>query len=266
MEKKKSTIVLLCLVIILIGSPLWAQEEAELAKKLVNPVSDLISVPLQNNWDFGIGPENAMRYTLNIQPVTPFSLSSDWNLIVRTIIPIIHAEAPVKGLDNKTGLGDILQSFFFSPKKPTGGGWLWGAGPVILYPSGTDGLSAHKWAAGPSAVMLKQESGWTYGILANHIWSFNGGGEQDISATFLQPFLAFTTKTATTLSVNTESSYDWEGEQWTVPINLSISQLMKIGILPISLQVGGRVYAERPDGGPDWGLRFTVTFLLPKGK
>lgn len=266
MEKKKRTVVLLCLIIILIASPLWAQEEAELAKKLVNPVADLISVPLQNNWDFGIGPEKATRYTLNVQPVTPFSLTSDWNLIIRTIMPIIHAEAPVKGLDDKTGLGDILQSFFFSPKAPTSGGWIWGAGPVILYPNGTDGLSAHKWAAGPTAVMLKQQSGWTLGILANHIWSFGGGGEQDISATFLQPFLARTTMTATTLSLNTESSYDWEDEQWTVPINLSVSQMLKIGGLPLSLQATGRVYAERPDGGPNWGLRFTVTFLFPKGK
>jgi len=266
MQKKIGASLGLCIALILVASPLWAQDDVELAKELVNPVADLISVPLQNNWDFGIGPEEAMRYTLNVQPVTPFHLSPDWNLIVRTIMPIIHAEAPAKGLDDRTGLGDILQSFFFSPKKPTSGGWLWGAGPVILYPSGTDGLSAHKWAAGPTAVMLKQQSGWTLGMLANHIWSFDGGGEQDISATFLQPFLAFTTKTATTLSLTSESTYDWEGEQWTVPINLSVSQLLKIGGLPLSPQAGVRVYAERPDGGPDWGLRFAVTFLLPKGK
>ena len=266
MEKKIRSFILTCFIILLIASPLWAQEEAELAKKLSNPIADLISVPLQNNWDFGIGPEKAVRYTLNVQPVTPFHLTSDWNLIVRTIVPIIHAEAPVRGLDDRTGLGDVLQSFFFSPKAPTSGGWIWGAGPVILYPSGTDGLSAHKWAAGPTAVVLKQESGWTYGMLANHVWSFEGGGEQDISATFLQTFLAYTTKTATTMSLNTESTYDWEGEQWTVPINLIVSQMLKIGGLPISLAAGGRVYAERPDGGPDWGLRFVLTFLLPKGK
>ena len=258
--------VVMLVALVLMAAPLWAQDEAELAKKLSNPVASLISVPLQSNWDFGIGPENAMRYTLNVQPVIPISLGKDWNLILRTIVPVISAESPVKGGEDRSGLGDILQSFFFSPKEPTGGGWIWGVGPAVFYPSGTDGLSAHKWGAGPTAVVLKQQSGWTYGLLANHIWSFSGGGESDISNTYLQPFLTYTTKTHTTFGLNTESTYDWENSQWTVPINLTVAQLLKIGGMPMQFQAGGRVYAERPDGGPDWGLRFTVTFLFPKGK
>lgn len=265
MEMKKSTVVLLCLVVILIAAPLWAQEdEAELAKKLSNPVANLISLPLQSNWDYGIGGEDATRYTLNVQPVIPFSISNDWNLITRTIIPIIRAEAPEEGLDDKSGLGDILQSFFFSPKAPTSGGWIWGAGPVLLYPTGQHGLSARKWGTGPTAVVLKQESGWTYGLLANHIWSFAGGGDNDVNATFLQPFVSYTTKTRTTLSLNTENTYDWGSEQWTVPLNLGVSQLLKIGRMPLSLQLGYKYYLDKPEGGPDRGIRFTVTFLLPK--
>jgi len=260
--------VVMLMALVLMAAPLWAQEEsdqsAELAKKLSNPVASLISVPFQSNWDFGIGPENAMRYTLNVQPVIPISISKDWNLITRTIVPIISAESPVAGGDDRSGLGDIVQSFFFSPKEPTSGGWILGAGPVVLYPSGTDGLSARKWGAGPTVVMLKQQSGYTYGLLANHIWSFSGGGDNDISTTFLQPFLSYTTKTYTTFGLNTESTYDWENSQWTVPINLMVSQLLKIGGMPIQFVVGGRVYAERPDGGPDLGLRFAVTFLFPK--
>jgi len=243
-----------------------ADQEAELAKKLQNPVASLISVPLQFNWDTGIGPEDASRYTLNVQPVIPFSIGKEWNLITRTIVPFIYAESPVAGGDHKSGLGDIVQSFFLSPKAPTSGGWIWGAGPVLLYPSATErALGSEKWGAGPTAVMLKQDSGWTYGLLANHIWSFAGRDSRaDVSATFLQPFVSYTTKTYTTFGLNTESTYDWKNSQWTVPINLTVSQLLKLGNQPISLQLGGRYYAEKPDGGPDWGLRFNVTFLFPK--
>jgi hypothetical protein len=243
-----------------------ADQAAELAKKLQNPVASLISVPLQFNWDTGIGSEDASRYTLNVQPVIPFSIGKDWNLITRTIVPFIYAEASVAGGDDKSGLGDIVQSFFLSPKAPTSGGWIWGAGPVLLYPSATENaLGSEKWGAGPTAVMLKQDSGWTYGLLANHIWSFAGKDSRaDVSATFLQPFVSYTTKTYTTFGLNTESTYDWKNSQWTVPINLTVSQLLKLGNQPISLQLGWRYYAVKPDGGPDWGLRFVVTFLFPK--
>ncbi len=239
---------------------------AELAKKLSNPVASLISVPIQNNWDFGIGPANAMRYTANVQPVIPFSISENWNVITRTIVPVIYAESPTIGGSAKAGLGDIVQSFFFSPKEPTGGGWIWGAGPVLLYPTATDeALGAEKFGLGPTAVLLKQQSGWTYGALANHLWSVAGESSRaDVNATLLQPFVSFTTRTATTFGLNTESTYDWQAHQWSVPVNLSASQLLKIGKTPVQIALGGKYYAEGPKGGPDWGLRFTVTFLFPK--
>jgi len=238
--------------------------EAELAKKLQNPIANLISMPIQNNWDFGIGPENAMRYTANIQPVIPFSISQDWNLITRTILPVIYAESPVPGGSAKSGLGDVTQSFFLSPKEPVGG-WILGAGPVALWPTETDSaLGSGKWGAGPTIIALQQTHGFTYGVLANHIWSYAGWGDQNVNATFLQPFFSYTTKTFTTFGVNTESTYDWQGHQWTVPVNFTVQQLVKIGKLPIAFQVGYRYYAERPAGGPDWGLRFAVTFLFPK--
>jgi hypothetical protein len=241
-------------------------DTADLAKKLQNPVASLISVPLKLDWDTGIGPRGADRSTYVLQPVVPFSLSSDWNLITRTIIPFVDAQSPVDGGRDESGVGDITQSFFFSPKAPTSGGWIWGAGPVMLYPSASnDAVGSEKWGAGPTVVLLKQDSGWTYGLLANHIWSFAGNDKRaDISATFIQPFLSYTTKTYTTFGVNTESTYDWTNRQWTVPINLSVSQLLKFGKQPVSFALGYRSYVDRLNGGPNWGLRFTVTFLFPK--
>jgi hypothetical protein len=237
-------------------------QQAELATKSLNPVADLTIVPIQNNWDFGIGPADAMRYTANIQPVIPFSISEDWNLITRTILPVIYAESPVPGGSDKSGLGDILQSFFFSPKEPVGG-WIMGAGPALLYPSATDSaLGSGKWGAGPTIVALQQQKGWTYGVLANHLWSYAGWSDQYVNSTFLQPFAGYTTKTFTTFMVNSESTYDWREHQWSVPLNFMVNQMLKVGKQPIQLQLGYRYYAEGPSGGPDWGLRFTVFFFF----
>ena len=243
-----------------------ADDSAELAKKLQNPIAALISVPMQYNWDTGIGSADADRSTLNVQPVIPFELNPEWNIISRTIVPLIDADAPVAGGDDHSGVGDVVQSLFFSPKAPTAGGWIWGVGPVFLLPTASDSaLGTEKWGAGPTAVVLKQEHGWTYGALANHIWSVAGDDARaDVNATFLQPFLSYTTKTYTTFSLNTESTYDWDAEQWTVPVNVMASQLVKFGKQPVSFGLGYRDYVEAPTGGPDWGLRFVVTLLFPK--
>ena len=239
---------------------------AELAKKLSNPVASLISVPIQNNFDFGAGPNgDGFQYKVNIQPVVPISLNETWNLISRTIIPVVYQENIV-GTSSQAGLSDTVQSLFFSPKAPTSGGWIWGVGPVLLLPTATDDLlGTEKWGAGPTAVLLKQQNGWTYGVLANHIWSYAGESSRaDVNATFLQPFLTFTTPKQTTFTINTESTYDWANSQWTVPLNASVAQLVKLGKLPLQFQIGARYYAEKPANGPEWGLRFSVTFLFPK--
>jgi len=239
---------------------------AALAKATLNPIASLISLPLQNNFDWGAGPDDdGFQYKLNVQPVIPISLSEDWNVISRTIVPYVYQENVI-GTSSQSGLADTGQSLFFSPVNPTKGGWIWGAGPVLQLPTATDDLlGEEKWGAGPTAVVLQQEGHWTYGALVTHIWSFAGeDGRADVNRTFLQPFASYTTKTFTSLGLNTESTYDWEAEQWTVPINLFVQQLLKVGKQPISLQLGGRYYAEGPSGAPEWGLRFQLSFLFPK--
>lgn len=127
------------------------------------------------------------------------------------------------------------------------------------------GGNTGKFGLGPTAVLLKQQKGWTYGVLANHLWSVAGDGNRDdVSATFLQPFVSYTTKKFTTFGVNTESTYDWENSQWTVPLVGQVSQLVKVGKQPVQFTLGAKYFADKPDGGPDWGLRFAVTFLFPK--
>lgn len=245
-----------------------AQEEAaepDLAQQLANPVASLISVPFQANWDFGIGVNDATRFTLNIQPVIPLSLNEEWNLIVRTILPVIDAESPAPGIDDASGLGDTVQSFFFSPKKPVGG-WILAAGPVALWPTATDSqLGGEQWGAGPTALALRQKGPWTFGLLTNHLWSYAGDNARaEVNATFIQPFVSYITSTKTTFTINSETTYDWTGQQWSVPVNLVISQLFKVGSQPMQAFVGGRYYLEGPDGGPEWGLRAGLVLLFPK--
>lgn len=253
----------------LAAAPVGAQPSSEeLAKKLSNPVAALISVPIQINYDDEIGKaELGKKWTINVQPVIPIEIDTHWNVISRTIVPLVSQTDIFAGSGRQTGLGDVVQSLFFSPKAPTAGGWIWGAGPVFLLPTGTDDLlSGGKWGAGPTAVVLRQKDGWTFGALGNHIWSFAGDSARSpISATFVQPFVSFTTKTATTYGLNTESTYDWKSSRWTVPLNASVSQVLRVGDQLISVAGGLRYWGQAPDSAPSgWGARVVVTLLFPK--
>ena len=176
-----------------------AEDTHELAKKLANPVASLISVPMQSNFDFGLGTGSGWRYTLNVQPVIPIKLSKEWNLISRTIVPIIHQGNVTGDGEGQSGLGDTIQSFFFSPNKTEP--FIWAVGPVALIPTATDRrLGTQKWGLGPTALVLKQKEGWTYGMLANHLWSVAAkSNRSDVSSTFVQPSLSYTNKQAWTL-------------------------------------------------------------------
>ena len=244
-----------------------ADESAELAKKLTNPVADLVSVPFQFNWEQGVGPDDQTRFVLNVQPVMPFSLNPKWNMIARVIMPLVSQPPLTTNGQPAFGLSDVVTSLFFSP---TGGSVIWGVGPAISLPSTTlPTLGTEKWSAGPTVVVLKQTGPWTYGALWNQVWSFAGNAKRDdVSQMFLQPFTAYTTKGLVTITLQSESTANWKADdhKWTVPINVIVAKLSSFGTFPASYFIGVGGFVASPEIGPDWKLRAGLTILMPRRK
>ena len=239
----------------------------ELAKDSENPIANLISVPFQNNFNFGIGPNDATQWLLNVQPVIPITLNKDWNLITRTIMPIINQPSPAPGIESAFGLGDINPTFFLSPANS--GKLLWGVGPTMTFPTATESLLGNgKWSAGPSLVILTTPGHWVIGALANNQWSFAGWGKRSVDALLVQPFVNYNFPrgwylvSAPIITANWEAASD---ERWTVPIGGGVGKIIKIDKLPINMQLQAFCNVVTPQhSGADWQLRFQVQFLFPK--
>ena len=268
-------LLLLMLATVMLGgaAPAGAAEEdesaTELAKKTQNPVADLISVPFQSNFDFGTGEKDATVYLLNVQPVIPIKLTHDWNLITRTIIPIINQpslfDGPNRISGSAWGLGDINPSFFLSPAGARH--FIWGIGPTFTLPTATDWrLGSGKFSLGPTAVGLYMGGPWVVGALINNQWSVAGWRDKDVNQMLLQPFVNYNLKDGWYITSAPIMTADWEGDsgqKWTVPVGAGVGKLFRVGKLPINTSLQGYSNVEKPRFGPDWQLRFQVQFLLP---
>lgn len=264
------------------ATPAAASNADELRKQSQNPIASLISVPIQENWNFGIGPSDRVQNVMNIQPVIPFSLGKDWNLITRWITPIVYQPIPVAqppGAPNQTtgvyGLGDINPSFFLSPKKSK---VTWGIGPTFIFPTATNTtyLGQGKFSMGPSVVVLKQPGHWTIGFLANNIWSvaghanFNSDGtvnKPPVNQFLLQWFVNYNLNKGWYLKSAPIVTANWraaDGDVWNVPFGGGVGRIMKLGFQPVNVSAEFYGNAVHPVGASSWTFRLQFVLLFPK--
>jgi hypothetical protein len=242
-----------------------AQQE-ELAKAAQNPIAKMVSLPFQNNFNFDIGKIGVTQWNLNVQPVIPISLNENWNLITRTIIPIISQPSPADGVPSVFGMGDINPQFYFSPAKP--GKLIWGVGPTFTFPTGTESLlTSGKWSMGPDVVLLTIQGHWVYGAVANQQWSYAGWRDKNVSVLTVQPFVNYNLRhgwylvTAPVITANWEASSD---NAWTVPVGGGFGKIFKIGKQPFNAQLQAFDNVRTPEYGASWQLRFQIQLLFPK--
>jgi hypothetical protein len=252
-------------------------DTSDLAAAAQNPVADMISLPLQNNTYFNVGPGEDTVNVLNIQPVIPFS-AGDWNLITRTIVPLIYVPNTIGGIaeipqgnpnynSTEFGLGDINATVFLSPARP--GKVIWGIGPTLTMPTATDrALGSEKWSAGPSVVVLTTPKPWVIGVLARNIWSFAGDSNRaDVNQLLVQPFVNYNMADGWYLTSAPIITANWEassGNEWTVPLGGGVGKIFKIGSQPMNASVQSYYNVETPQFGPDWSVRLQLQFLFPK--
>ncbi|MEG2332155.1 MAG: hypothetical protein RSB62_07670 [Bacteroides sp.] len=258
---------LLVIMLVSVSAKLYAQEDAaELAKKLSNPVAALVSVPLQNNMDLGVGVLKGGRYTLNLQPVIPFTISKKVNLITRIIVPIVSQYNVSGSSAVESGISDIVASAFFSPINSTDK-ITWGVGPVLLLPTGSNEfLTAKKLGVGPTAVILQQSGGWTYGALINQIWSIAGSSSRsDISQMYMNPFISHNWKSGAGITANIDWTQNWKDNTGSVTLTTMFSGVTSFGKQKVSIGVGPRFNLYAPTAVKSkFGLRATLIFLFPK--
>jgi hypothetical protein len=241
----------------------------ELAKLAQNPVGNLISVPIQNNANLNFGPEKGTQDILNVQPVIPFHVSEDWNIITRTILPFVWLPPLSPGDSRTSGISDVQVSAFLSPANP--GKTIWGVGAIAQAPTHSNHrLGNDHWGAGPTFVVLHLEKGnpWVYGVLVNNVWSLGGGnGDASYNNGLIQPFINYNLPGGTYLTTSPVVTVDWKAEgsqRWTVPIGGGIGRIFHFGKLPVNMQIGAYYNVARPDDAANWQIRAQAQFMFPK--
>ena len=247
--------------------PSRAQDSSDIAKQAQNPIASLISVPFESDFNPHTGANKEDSYVFEMKPVVPFRLSNDWNLITRTIIPVIQVPDLAPGVRGTGGLGDVQESLFLSPTKA--GHVIWGAGPVISFPTATENtLGTKKLSLGPTVVVLRSQGHWLFGSLAQNLFSVAGpSGRPDVNQMLLQPFVNYNLPHKWYLTSSPIITANWEarsGERWVVPVGGGLGKIVHLGKQPVNVYTQVFRNVQRPDGTSSWSARFQMQFLFPK--
>ena len=244
-------------------------DAVDIAKKLSNPIANMISVPLQWEFSRGVGRnQGGSEQTLQFQPVAPFDMGGGDTLIVRPIV----AGAREVSVQNATGqsfsgygVASVTLESFYAPN--TNSSWIWGVGPYAQSPSGNSGkFGSQQTGAGVTGVVLNRQGSWTYGLLGYQSWNMGGnpafGTQNNL---YGQPFVAYTTKDAWTYTADMEAQYNYDTHRTSNPLFIGASKLMVFDGTPISFGAGPMYYVSNTPGGPSgWGARASVTLVILK--
>lgn len=243
------------------------QEEEQLLKQLANPLSAMASVATLLDFDYHIGPgEDGHRTTLSFQPTVPLSLGEQWSIVSRSVLPVVYQEEITPGAGSQAGIGDLTEAVYAAKMEPGPRGWVWGAGPIVQIPIGSEDLLTNKkWSLGPSIAFVKQQDDLTYGLIASQLWSIGGSGQRpDVNVGLYSPFLTYQSTGLWNLELQVPFTYDFNAHQWTVPVLLTIEKLVSFQKVPVTISFGVRYWAEGPQSSPhDLAFRFGLTLAFP---
>ena len=247
--------------------PVLAQESSEIAKQAQNPIASLISVPIENDFNPQTGIKKDDSYVLELKPVIPVRLSNDWTMITRTVIPVIQVPDLAPGVDGTAGVGDVQLSLFLSPAKA--GAVIWGAGPVISFPTASQEiLGTKKVSVGPTVVVLRSQGHWLFGTLVQNLFSVAGpAARPDVNQMLLQPFANYNLRHGWYLTSSPIITANWEvspNQRWVVPVGGGVGKIVHFGKLPVNMYTQFFRNVERPDGTTHWSARFQAQLLFPK--
>ena len=262
-----STILLICSINISAQdstdpAPNSTDTEQDLSKAAANPIANMISIPIQLNWNFGIGEYDRTQKVFNIQPVLPFRLNDKWNVINRIIIPIIGQPENAES-GTSWGIGNTVISSFFVPESK--GVFMWGIGSALNIPTSTaPEFGGNDFGIGPAVVMLVTPGHWVAGFTFNHTWSYR---TDELNAFFAQYFVTYNFAKGWYVNSAPVITADYtaeDGEEWIVPFGGGGGKIVKAGNQPLNLQIGVYSNVIKPDNYASWQLRFQIVFLFPK--